>query len=564
MQRTVKLLLLLSTSILALPACGSDANAPGDDAGAPGHDANAPGPDSGTPATDGSTPGDDDDGSVPPGDDSGPGQDGGVTSSADDVLTYHKNVTRDGVEVDALMTKDNAKKLKVDASFSAAIDGWLMAQPLYVTKGACGKATIYAATDSNNVYALDASTGAVLWKKTVAPPLTNPPAHLGGCGSVIDPLGITGTPVIDLASRSIFFDAMTTGPKHLLFALSLDDGSTKPGWPIDASTLSTTADGKQVTLDAVVHGERGALTILNGTVYVPYGGHIGDCGDYHGWVVGVPIADPSKPKMWATDSVQAGIWAPNGIASDGTSLFVATGNAHTNYNGPFKSEESLIKLGAGPTFSGATTDYFAPSNWLALDHGDTDISGTGPMVLDLPGSTPSALLVGIGKNGVMYLQDRNNLGGIGKGTGTDNEGLASKKVSNSAIINGSVAYKTAQGAYVAFKGSGNGCPAGQSGDLTAVKITPGAPPTMKVAWCAKQNGSGSPMVTTTDGTNDVIVWGLAAEGSSAVTGFDGDTGAVVVPAITTNATTHRYETTTAVHGRIIVGGEGSVVVLSPQ
>jgi hypothetical protein len=72
------------------------------------------------------------------------------------------------------------------------------------------------------------------------------------------------------------------------------------------------------------------------------------------------------------------------------------------------------------------------------------------------------------------------------------------------------------------------------------------------------------MVTTTDGTNDVIVWGLAAEGNSAVTGFDGDTGAVVVPAITTNATTHRFETTTNVKGRLIVGGEGAVVVLSPQ
>lgn len=564
MRKTTSLLTWGVLSSLALvTACGSDDSASANDAGSPGSDATTPGHDSATPGSDSSTPPGDDDAS-PPGDDDASSGDSSVPPSGDDVLTYHKNISRDGVYVDALMTTANAKKLKVASTFKGQIDGWLMAQPLYVTNGASGKATIYATSDSNNIYALDATTGEEIWHKTVAPPLTNVKTPLNGCGN-IDPLGATGTPVIDLASRTIFFDSMTAGPKHLIFALSIDDGSTKSGFPIDTSQISTTADGKTIKLDAVVQNQRGALTLVNGTVYVPYGGHIGDCGDYHGWVVGVPVGNPAGVKAWATDSLQAGIWAPNGIASDGTSLFVATGNAHTNYNGPFKSEESLIKLGAGPVFSGNTTDYFAPSNWLDLDHGDTDISGTGPMVLDLPGSTPSALLVGLGKNGVMYLQDRNNLGGIGKGNGTDNEGLASKKVGSGSIINGPVAYKTSQGTYVAFKGGGAGCPSGQSGDLTAVKITPGAPPTMNVAWCAKQGGTGSPMVTTTDGTSNVIVWGLGAEsGGSPVTGFDGDTGAVVVPAVKTNVTTHRFETTTAFKGQLIVGGEGTVVLLTPQ
>src|SRR6185503_16027553 len=130
----------------------------------------------------------------------------------------------------------------------------------------------------------------------------------------IDPFGITGTPVIDAASRTIFLDAMTTAvggttKKHKIFGLSLDDGSTRAGWPVDVSTLTagTTAFHSQY------QSQRAALALVGGTLYVPFGGLNGDCGDYHGWVVAVPIDRPSAPSVFATAAPLSGIWGPGGI-----------------------------------------------------------------------------------------------------------------------------------------------------------------------------------------------------------------------------------------------------------
>jgi hypothetical protein len=127
------------------------------------------------------------------------------------------------------------------------------------------------------------------------------------CGN-IDLVGITGTPVVDAATRTMFFDAMTTPDggatkKHLLFALSIDDGKTRPGWPSD---VSMTAKFGAVAFDSAVQNQRGALVIVNRTLYVSYGGHAGDCGNYRGWVVSVPIDDPTAVGAWATGTQAAG------------------------------------------------------------------------------------------------------------------------------------------------------------------------------------------------------------------------------------------------------------------
>lgn len=102
--------------------------------------------------------------------------------------------------------------------------------------------------------------------------------------------------------------------------------------------------------------------------------------------------------------------------------------------------------------------------------------------------------------------------------------MAAAEVARTAIITAAAAYTTTRGTYVAFRGAGAGCPPGQSGDLTAVRIIPGAPPSITTAWCARQNGTGSPIVTTTDGHASAIVWSVGAEGDGRLHGFDGDTG----------------------------------------
>ena len=150
------------------------------------------------------------------------------------------------------------------------------------------------------------------------------PLSLLRCGN-IDPIGITGTPVIDESTASIFLDAMvngSSGPRHLVFGISLRDGSLLPGWPVDVAT-ALAANGQ--TFNPRDQGQRGALAIVDGVLFVPFGGHFGDCGDYHGWIIGISLHDPQVVTSWATRAGGGGIWAPGGISTDGKSLFVATG-----------------------------------------------------------------------------------------------------------------------------------------------------------------------------------------------------------------------------------------------
>jgi hypothetical protein len=163
---------------------------------------------------------------------------------------------------------------------------------------------------------------------------------------------------------------------------------------------------------------------------------------------------------------------------------------------------------------------FRPTDWQALDASDLDIGGSGPVLFDVPGASPSRLVVALGKNGNAYLLDLDDLGGI-------SNGVTHQLVASNEIINAAVAYTTPTATYVAFKGAGVGCPGGASGDLAAIRISAMAPPTIATAWCAVQNGTGSPMVTMLDGHTGAIVWGVGAEGDERLHRFDGDTGAVI-------------------------------------
>jgi hypothetical protein len=216
--------------------------------------------------------------------------------------------------------------------------------------------------------------------------------------------------------------------------------------------------------------------------------------------------------------------------------------------------ESLLRFAAGPVFTGKPADYFTPDNWRALDAGDVDLGGTGPIILDLPGSTPSKLLIGLGKDGKIYLIDRSKLGGVGKP-------VVAATVAKNAIIGGGAAYTTTKGTYVVFNGRGIHCPSGQSGDLTAVHIVPGSPPTVQTAWCAKQNGMGSPMVTTTDGHAEAIVWSVGGEGDNRLHGFDGDTGRIIYGgggAGDLIGSVRRYQTPILAGGRIFIAADNTV------
>jgi hypothetical protein len=206
-----------------------------------------------------------------------------------DVLSFHAGPSREGNFVIPELTWARARAVHPDGAFKTEIAGDIDAQPLF-WRAANGAGRLLVATETNGVYALDAKTGKTLWKKVLG--MAVPRADLP-CGN-IDPMGITGTPVIDAAKDAVYLDAMVKGPdgapRHAVFALSLKNGAMLPGWPVD---IATALRAKGIDFNASVHGERGAATILGDTVYVPFGGHFGDCGAYRGAVVGVnPSASP--------------------------------------------------------------------------------------------------------------------------------------------------------------------------------------------------------------------------------------------------------------------------------
>src|SRR5437762_3157456 len=452
------------------------------------------------------------------------------------VTQEHNNLSRDGLYIDSAFTPANATNLTRDLNFDGTIVGNVYAQPLYIEGGPNGPMVI-AVTESNNVYALHADTGTVIWSRTDI----GQPAPQGACPGNIFPVGITGTPVVDLVSRSLFFDAVINGDpvKHFILSLNVDTGATN--WSVD---VDATAQYNGISFDSFWQGERGAMTLMNGIGYASYSGYDGDCGNYHGWVVGVDINNHSNVMAWATDAEGGGIWGHGGVASDGTRMFVVTGNTFTTPQSPWSGGEAIVRLNAGPVFS----DFWAPVNWQALDGTDTDLGGCSATVIDVPGANPSQLVLALGKDRNAYFLDRNNLGGVGPA-------VASMNVSNATLRGtSSAAYQTGEGTHFAFH-------TGESGELRSYTINATSPPTIALAWNVSQGGRGSPWVTTTDGTNHAIDWLANDVGDGKLYGYNGDTGATIFAGGGANEQmtgTRQWNTGMVARGRIYFGADNKV------
>ena len=462
------------------------------------------------------------------------------TNAQVNVTQKQNNLSRDGLYIDSAFTSSAAASVTRDLNFDGTISGNVYAQPLYIENGPGGAAMVIVVTESNNVYALNAITGTVIWQRNVGSPVSSGLP----CGN-ISPLGITGTPVVDLASRSLFFDAMVDGAtkKHFIYSLNVDTGAINSGWPVD---VNATATYNGTSFTSLVQNERAALALVNGIVYVPYSGHAGDCGTYRGWVVGVRINNPASVTAWATSAIGGGIWGHGGIASDGTNIFAVTGNTF-NTGGNWSGGEAIIRLQAGPIFGGDPTNYWAPTNWLSLDNSDTDLGGCGAVLIDVPGATPSQLALALGKDGNAYLLNRNNLGGIAGPVASANVGVAIRGQS-------AASYRTANGKYFVFRDG--------SSAISAYKITATNPPTIGPAWSVSQSGQGSPWATSTDGTNNTIVWVVGSEGGDQrLHGYNGDTGAVVYAGGGTNelmADTRKWNTGIIARGRVYFAANNKV------
>jgi outer membrane protein assembly factor BamB len=270
---------------------------------------------------------------------------------------------------------------------SAGLDADVYASPLVVG----GRA--YVATENDTVYAFDLAGGRTLWSRHLGTPVG---ASTLPCGDITPVSGITGTPVADPALGVLYVVAFVAPGHHRLFTLSLADG-----------TLKGEADADPPGANPLVHQQRAALAAGSGRVYVAYGGLFGDCGDYHGQVVGLPAAGSASAAPAVSYRVPsgeaAGVWAPSGPALDAAgNVYVTTGNSFSQSR--FDYGNAVLKL--SPSL--ALVDWFAPSDWAALNRTDSDLGSMGPLLLG------GGLVFQAGKSGIGYLLPASHLGGGGQ------------------------------------------------------------------------------------------------------------------------------------------------------
>jgi outer membrane protein assembly factor BamB len=362
---------------------------------------------------------------------------GAVQAASDDWPTYHHTADRAGVAA-----ASNSFSSVQPTWATGGLDGDVYAEPLYVG------GHVLVATENNTLYSIDAASGGPIWQTHLADPV---PASALPCGNIRPSVGITGTPVVDPDAGLVYAAAMLQPTDYELYAVDLASGGVVWHRPLDA------------VMDPASAGQRGALTLQHGQVYVPFGGRFGDCGSYHGQVVAASANDPNAPLFaYTTPARRAGIWAPGGvgIGADGT-LYVATGNGDAS--GPEGRTEAVLAL--SPSLE--EVDSWQPTDWQALDRSDTDVGSVPPaLVSDL------GLIFQTGKNGQGYLLRIGGLGSVG------GEAFSGAVPAGCGGVFGGTAYASSM-LYI---------PCG--GKVVALSVS-GNPPSFSLAWQGPGEGGGA-------------------------------------------------------------------------
>jgi hypothetical protein len=356
------------------------------------------------------------------------------------VTTYHNDNSRTGQNLhESILTPANVNPSQFGRVFVQPVDGYIYAQPLYVPNVSIGGAThnvVFVATEHDSVYAFDADSAAgananPLWHVS----FINPPGvtavdsyNDAGCGDLVPEIGISGTPAIDTGSGTLYVVANTKENGAFfqrLHALDIATGNEKFGGPVAIhGTVAGTGDGSsggQVSFDALKQNQRPGLLLRNGVVYIASASHC-DISPYHAWVFGYNASTLQQVAVWNStpNGGLGGIWqGGGGPAADSAGIYFATGNGTFDVNTGGKDWGDTILKMSGPT--GGTLrplSYFTPFNQDVLAADDTDLGSGGVVLLpDLPaGSAHQHLLVQCGKEGSVYLVDRDNMGGYNSTT----------------------------------------------------------------------------------------------------------------------------------------------------
>jgi hypothetical protein len=383
------------------------------------------------------------------------------------VFGYHNNIADNGENLsETSLTPANVNVNTFGKLFTTKVDGVVYAQPLYVSDvnitSGDNKGThdvVYVATEHDSLYAIDGGTGHVLWHDSFISPaagVTSCPSVDANSTDLVPEIGITGTPVIDPFTNTIFLDAKTKevrgGVNHYvqrLHAIDIGSGAERQAPATIADTIFDgtnfsyvsgayvfgTGDGSvggKLTLNALRQLQRPGLTVIKGNVFLAFGSH-NDTNPYHGWLLSYSENNLQLDGVFCTspNGSRGGIWQSGGrISSDAQgNIFVISGNGTfdttlTSNGFPNKGDygDSFLKLAFDPTTTAThqsatgwglkVVDYFTPFNQAPLSITDKDLGSSGPVLL--PDSVGSAahphLLLSTGKEGRIYLIDRDNMG----------------------------------------------------------------------------------------------------------------------------------------------------------
>jgi len=499
-------------------------------------------------------------------------------SAADDVLTYHNNLARTGLEPhETILTPANVNPSSFGRQFSDPVDGFVYAQPLYaaaVPIPAKGRRNVvYVATENDSVYAFDADRpGPPLWRKSLLEGGTPVSSTEISCGQIVPRIGITSTPVIDPSSGTLYVVALvkhgggkTATYAQRLHALDMATGAEKFGGPVTitgsaAGTGAGSVKGK-ITFDAQSQVNRAGLALAGGVLYIGFASHC-DEGNYHGWLFAYNARrltlraafnvtpNGSQGAIWETGDAPA-------VDAQGR-IFVLTGNGTFDAaSGGADFGDSFVKL-ALEARALRPTDFFTPFDQEKLNEGDLDVGSGGAVLLPKQPGPHGRLVVGAGKNGILYVVDRDDMGKFkpnGNGqivqeiTGTISPNFSTPAFWDGYLYVGSI--NKPLEAYRLNDGRLSASPVSQSPNVFDY---PGATPGISsdgdknaIVW-ALENGayqSGGPAVLDAyDATNLArLLYSSASDGSSQSAD----------PAV-------KFTTPTIAHGRVYFGTENSLDV----
>ncbi len=377
------------------------------------------------------------------------------------VFTYHNDLSRDGAnQQEYALTTTTVANATFGKLFSCTVDGAIYAQPLWVPGVAIAGAThnvLIVATQHDGLFAFDADASpcVTLWQVSLIDTMHGGTTgegpivwtDVGYCfGDVYPEVGVTGTPVIDPTTKTIYVVSASEIPGvnsgncsrpsgsyfHRLHAIDLLAGGEKFSGPTTvAASVVGTGDGSSggmVSFTSQLQHNRSGLALNAGTVYVPFSAHE-DATPYHGWLFGFSASDLSQlPSVFNTtpngmNGADGGIWGGGGTPAidSGGYIYVATGNGVFDQSSGFVMEndygDSVLKLQAQPgataNGSGLTLiDYFTPYDQYCLEIYDTDLGSGVPVLLpdQTSGGLPTHLVTHVGKEGTVYLINRDAMG----------------------------------------------------------------------------------------------------------------------------------------------------------